>query len=142
MLFKDTLEDIRKKSYDQICTIAKNTFEQELKEVLVDSAKFILDEGKIKMFIITQQQWFKDLKILLDFEYENYKVFEWLINETIKNPIFDGVNMWLSSDPKTTSINFKWNFSENELSITHLLKNILEENKNLIINQMLIYFDV
>jgi hypothetical protein len=46
--------------------------------------------------------------------------------------MYNGVSMCISSCQK--SIDFKWSVSKNELSITHSLNNILEENKIIIIN--------
>ncbi len=133
MLFKNTLEQIRKNAYDKICTTAKNIFEKKMEEELVKSAKVCLYSGEMNMYDELNSPWFNKLQKLLNSDYEN--TIKWLIKEACKNHIFNGVNMSCSPIFKTAIISFKWDVSDDLLSITHSLKNILEENKILIINK-------
>lgn len=140
MSFRDELESIRKNAHNEICAVAKNMFENEVKEVLINHAKHGTSTGKIYMSEQLDSLWFMDLKELFNFVYSS-DALKWLIKNTINdNPLFDGITMELPLNCDVVSnagiINFKWYISKDQKeSITHSLNDILEENKILIINK-------
>ena len=138
MSFIRKLEEIRINASNAICADAKYKFDNKIKEELNEYAKLGLSSGTIDMSIEIDSEWFKDLKQLYDFDYSS-DALKWLIDATVNNPLFDGVNMWLPPNCNVNEnigiIRFRWYISKDQsASITHSLKGILEENNLLITN--------
>ena len=136
------LDEICKNAKQEILDVARNTFEDILKRELNNSAMLGLSSGKINMEGELNIAWFTRLYQLLEPCYSN-DVFKYLIQFTTLNPIFNGVKIYTYTVPNSNHamIYFDWHVSKDEISITNCLKDILDENRLLIMNKVKTDFD-
>lgn len=131
MSFIVFLESIRIHAQDEIKSSAENMFEDIITKVLNNYAKLGLSTGIIDISEEINSGCFNSLKQVLNC-FDSECLLKWLIDVTRVKYLFDGVKLWLPLNNFNGIIHFSWLVSSIDLSITHSLKKILDENRSLI----------
>ena len=141
MSFIKELENIREYAEKDIIELAKNTFEDILKDTLRFMVLNCSNEGKVYIAREKKEEWYINFKYILDsskpysqyYEINSDIVFDFLIKHIHSNPVFHGVE--LNPDFKFGNIHFSWSLSSEDMSITKELQKLFEERRTFIINE-------